>query len=212
MSSDCSDDESDSEEALFMKRVKKEFSRQKKKMPLKCFNYGKTGHFAAKCPYENDEDNVNEKKSRSYKKKFRGKDKKFWKSKKSLYSKKESDSSEGSEEESLSDEILFMSLQKSQGENQVDENVFDEEDGEVDLEQELISALSEIKSLKKKNLNLKMLLKEETKEKDRKSQALEDAEKQIKDLKFQIEDANKLEVELRNQIRVKAESKKLKLR
>lgn len=161
---------------------------------------GKSGHFAAKCPYEDNDDNNNERKSKFNKKKYRGKDNKTWKSKKSLYSKKESD------EESLSDEILFMAMEEIHTKKQDVESDLGEEDVEVDLEQDSISALHEIKILKKKNMGLKVQLKEESEEKYAKSQTLEDAEKQIKDLKFQIDEAKKIEEELKNQIKVKVES------
>lgn len=87
-----------------------------------------------------------------------------------------------------------MALEETHAENQEDEDVvFDEEDRDVDIEKELLSALSEIKSLKKKNLNLKLLLKEEIEEKIRKSQA-------------QIEEDKKVQEDLKSQIKLKKES------
>jgi hypothetical protein len=45
----------DEEVANFMKKLKKGTSKFKGKLPLKCFNYGKVGHFSNKYPYPKQE-------------------------------------------------------------------------------------------------------------------------------------------------------------
>ena len=44
------DSEMDVTEAKFVRRLKKGSGKYKWKMPFKCFNCGKEGHFASKCP------------------------------------------------------------------------------------------------------------------------------------------------------------------
>ena len=39
-------------EEKFVRRLKKGSNKYKGKMPFKCFNYGKIGHFASKCPHK----------------------------------------------------------------------------------------------------------------------------------------------------------------
>ena len=41
----------DDEEALFIKKLEKGTGKYKGKLPLKCSNYGRIGHFSNKCPY-----------------------------------------------------------------------------------------------------------------------------------------------------------------
>jgi hypothetical protein len=43
-----------------MKRLKKGIEKYKGKIPLICFNYGKIGHFANKCPYPKKEESDDE--------------------------------------------------------------------------------------------------------------------------------------------------------
>jgi hypothetical protein len=43
--------ESDAKEAHFVRKLKKGSGKYKGKLPFKCFNCGKVGHFVAKCPY-----------------------------------------------------------------------------------------------------------------------------------------------------------------
>ena len=45
----------DDGEALFVSRLNKGIGKYKGKLPLKCFNYGRIGHFPYKCPYPKKE-------------------------------------------------------------------------------------------------------------------------------------------------------------
>jgi hypothetical protein len=46
------DSEPDEIEAKFVKRLKKGSIKYKGKLPFKCFNYGRIGHFSNKCPHK----------------------------------------------------------------------------------------------------------------------------------------------------------------
>ena len=133
-----------------MRKLKRGTDKYKGKLPLKWFNCGKSSHFSSKCPYfrslYSDEEEV-PKKEKRYKKGDKKRNKiKFFK--KSLYSREYSSSSnEDDDSDSDSERVLFMSLEN-------DEEYYEEE-GEVDLEVELISALSEIKRERKKKKSLK---------------------------------------------------------
>ncbi|KAH9293136.1 hypothetical protein KI387_041660 [Taxus chinensis] len=206
-SNENSSSEEDDKEALFIRKLKKGSGKYKGKLPFKCFNCGKIGHFAAKCPEKEDSDD--EESKPKFKREFKqnkGK-KRFGKQKKSLYSKGSSRSSEESgisDSDSDNEEILFMAIKDDL---ERDEDM--EEKGEVNLEEELICALGELKALKKKNQKQKLqILKYE--EEDRNfeakiSQSLEESGKMIVDLKTQIEEAKRVEEELRNQLRTKEE-------
>ncbi|XP_057833096.1 uncharacterized protein LOC131043884 [Cryptomeria japonica] len=60
--------ESDEAEAYFMRKFKKGKGKYKGKFPFKCFNCGKVGHYASKCPQNESDSSEEEKKSYSKKK------------------------------------------------------------------------------------------------------------------------------------------------
>jgi hypothetical protein len=64
-SGDCSSCESGTEEAQFVRNLKGGPGKYKGKLPFKCFNCGRIGHFVAKCPYEEREDSDDEEESLS---------------------------------------------------------------------------------------------------------------------------------------------------
>jgi hypothetical protein len=125
MSHEYQSDISDVEEANFIKKLQKGSGKYKGKLPFKCFNYGRIGHFANKCSYpkqeENDEEVHNQK--NQYKKKF-------YKKKKNFYSKEDISSSDMSEDENS--ELLFMGMNTQN--NDVDDEENSEFEGEVNLE------------------------------------------------------------------------------
>jgi hypothetical protein len=82
------DEESDVEEANFIKKLQKGSGKYKGKLPFKCFNCGKVGNFVAKCPYPKKDLEHEEIKKKQYKKKEKPNYKKtFYKGKKNFYSK-----------------------------------------------------------------------------------------------------------------------------
>ncbi|XP_059076871.1 uncharacterized protein LOC131876101 [Cryptomeria japonica] len=122
--------ESDEVEAYFMRKFKK----GKGKFPFKCFNCGKVGHYASKCPQNESDSSEEEKKSYSKKKGKKYFKKNYSKHKKSFYSKQSSSSlEETSEDMSSSDgeEILFMAMKVKDDEDEKEEGqeaICDEED------------------------------------------------------------------------------------
>jgi hypothetical protein len=145
----CSDDSDEDEEITnFVRKLKRGTDKYKGMLPLKCFNCGKIGHFANKCPYAKKSDSDEEedpKKEKKYQKGNKKGDKRkaF---KKNLYSREDSSSSdEDDESDSDSERVLFMATKTKKRTPESDE-----EEGEVDLEEELISALTELKKERKK--------------------------------------------------------------
>ena len=52
-----SDDPDDELTANFVRKLKKGQGKYKGELPFKCFNCGDVGHFAAKCPHKDKEEN-----------------------------------------------------------------------------------------------------------------------------------------------------------
>jgi hypothetical protein len=125
-------DISDEEISNFMKKLKKGTGKYKGKIPLICFNCGKIGHFANKCPYPKQEESDDERTFKDQKKRKTKDKRKFYKKKKTFFTQEDSSSSEESEEEEP--ELLFMGM-KTQDDNH------SEDEEEVNLEEEFIVQL-----------------------------------------------------------------------
>jgi hypothetical protein len=146
---DSSEEESDAEEENFVRRLKKGTGKYKGKLPFKCFDCGKVGHFSTKFPYKRDSNfrknkyhyisDKNEEKRKNYKKK------------KNMYAHDEGSSSD--EEDNNTKDVLFMAINELSDETSNHEDP--DEEGEVNLEGELICALNELEKLRKKNESLK---------------------------------------------------------
>jgi hypothetical protein len=111
----CNDDsEEDEEMENFVRKLQKGTGKYKGKLLLKCFNCGKIGHFANKCPYSRKSDSDEEedpKKEKKYQKgNMKDKRKVF---KKNLYSREDSSSSdEDDETDSDSEKRYYLWLGK----------------------------------------------------------------------------------------------------
>jgi hypothetical protein len=179
------DSEEDMEEANFVKNPKRGTGKYKGKLPLKCFHCGRIGNFASKCPlnkhYDGEEEsNIKTKENKKmYKKPFRRNSYK----KKSLFIKNNSESSDIDESDEISDIILFMAMK-----NQNDE-LIEEEEGEVDLEAELVSALSELKKVRRECKQFKREIDKLEFELQKSNGLIECTEIMLVDLKLKIEEA-----------------------
>ncbi|XP_059073274.1 uncharacterized protein LOC131874068 [Cryptomeria japonica] len=143
---------SDTLEALLVRKLKKKY---RAKLPLKCFNCGKAGHFATQYP--NADQNLDDDQTKKHFRRKTFPKKKFnfnnLKKKKSLFSKEDSnddsDNSLGDEGETLfMVEIEMPKILSSKSDSQMNSQS-DQENCEINLEGELLCTLQEIKKLKK---------------------------------------------------------------
>jgi hypothetical protein len=179
------DSEPDEIEAKFVKRLKKGSGKYQGKMPFKCFNYGKIGHFANKFPHKKHDQN--------YEGEEKHKSRRFDK-KKSLCVNND-DSSEETDTDSFCEdkvnEFILMAKEDCDNESKVsDEN---DEEVVVEMEGELISALEEIDRLRIKNRKQKHLLMQF--EKDSKQ-----PDEDFALLKVELEEAKKIKDILKRQL------------
>ena len=143
---------SDEEEAKFVRRLDKGMGKYKGKLPFKCFNCGRVGHYASKCPHKKTENHPQEAKKTKINKWQKGKRV----NRKSFYAQQDSNAFESSDEfsnEEGTSEFVLMAKEESEG-----FLLEDEEEGELDLEGELRSALEEIDRLKLKRRKHKNIL------------------------------------------------------
>jgi hypothetical protein len=142
--------ELDDIEAKFVRRLKKGSGKYQGKLPFKCFNCGKIGHFASKCPHQKKDQNSNDEKKYKYKK---------YNKKKSLVANNDNSSEDTDSVSSGEDkENDFVLMAKGDHDNKRTGSDDNEEGVVVDLEGELISTLEEIDRLRSKNRKLKQLL------------------------------------------------------
>jgi hypothetical protein len=134
------DSEPDEIEAKFARRLQKGSGKYQGKFPFKCFNYGKIGHFASKCPHKkHDQNSEGEKKYKS---------KRFDK-KKSLCVNNDASSEDIDSDSSCEDKVNdFMLMAKEDYDNKRKGSDANAEEVVVDMEGELISALEEIDRLR----------------------------------------------------------------
>jgi hypothetical protein len=153
--SNCKEVSEDEEEANFTKRLQRGTGKYKGKLPFKCFNCGKIGHFASKCPYAKNSDSNNDDAPKNNKKQnWKPNKGKFIQKKRNLYTEEDSElSSEEDDEEqtekSDDEEMLFFGFEKPNQQN--DEQY---EGAEVNLEGELISALDDLQNERGRNKQL----------------------------------------------------------
>jgi hypothetical protein len=156
----CHHEESDVEEANFIRKLQKGSGKYKGKLPFKCFNCGKVGHFASKCPYPKEDPEEKENKNKQYQKKEKPNYKKnFYRGKNNFYSKEEDNNSSQSSDndESDDDEVLFLGIEESNEIEKIKHEKELEDEAEVNMEEELLSALDELRKYKTRYRQLKIL-------------------------------------------------------
>jgi hypothetical protein len=193
-------EESNVEEANFIKKLQKGSGRYKGKLPFKCFNCGKVGHFAAKCPYPKEDPKDEEDTNKQYKKKGKPNYKKFfYKGKHNFYSKEENNSSSESSD-SDDDEVLFLGIEEPNKIEEIEHEEESEDEVEVNMEEELLSALDELRRYKNKYRQLKSFIVEQ---KEKHEQKEKEMEKLMSKPKNQILEANRMEESLEKSLKEK---------
>jgi hypothetical protein len=177
--------EPDEIEEKFVRRLKKGSGKYQGKFPFKCFNCGKIGHFASKCPHKKkDQNSEGEEKYKS---------KRFDK-KKSLCVNNDDSSEDTDSDSSCEDKVNdFVFMAKEDYDNKITGSDVNDEEVVVDLEGELISALEEIDRLRLKKRKKKQLL----------IQFEKGSKKPDEDfalLKVELEEAKKIEDILKQQL------------
>jgi hypothetical protein len=144
------DSELDEIEAKFVRRLKKGLGKYQGKLPFKCFNCGKIGHFSNKFPHKkHDQNSEGEEKYKS----------KRFDRKKSLCVNNDDSSEDTDIDSSYEDKVNdFMLMAQHDYDNKITGSEANEEEVVVDMEGEMISALEEIDRIRIKNRKQKQLL------------------------------------------------------
>ncbi|XP_059067484.1 uncharacterized protein LOC131858302 [Cryptomeria japonica] len=150
------EDDSDTIEANFVRKLKKGSGKYKGKLQFKCFSCGKIGHFATKCPYGEKGDDANQN-VKSY-----GKEKvtKSFKPRRRNF-RRESNlctiENDATNEESVSNErcsedereVNLLMVREELDKEHMTSDDEEEVEAEVDLEGELVSVLEELRKVRK---------------------------------------------------------------
>jgi hypothetical protein len=179
------DFEPDEIKEKIVRRLEKGSGKYQGNFPFKCFNCGKIGHFASKCPHKKkDQNSEGEEKYKS---------KRFGK-KKSLCLNNDDSSGDTDSDSSCEDKVNdFMLMEKEDYDNKITRSDVNDEEVVIDLEGELISALEEIARLGFKKKQKKQLM----------IQFEKDSKKPDEDfslLKVELEETKKIEDILKQQL------------
>jgi hypothetical protein len=178
------DSEPDEIEEKFVKRLKKGSGKYKGKLPFKCFNYGRIGHFSNKCPHKRKDQTCDDEEKHKHRNFFKENNFK----KKSLCINNDDDPSDDEDNDSFIEDKLneFILMAKEDYDHKIIGSDANEEEAVVDMEGELISALEEIDRLRIKNRKKRQLLIQF--EKDSK-----EPDEDLVLLKVELEEAKKIE-------------------
>jgi hypothetical protein len=172
------DSDLDDIEAKIVRRLKKGSGKYQGKLPFKCFNCGKIGHFASKCPHRKKDQNSDDENKYKFKK---------YSKNKSLCANNDNSSEDIDSDSSCENKVndfMLMAMEDFYYEHTGGE--MDDEEAMVDIEGELISALEEIDKFRCKKRKQKQLLKQF-------KMNSEKPDENFSLLKVELEEANKIE-------------------
>jgi hypothetical protein len=185
------DSELDEIEEKIVKRLKKGSGKYKGKLPFKCFNYGRIGHFSNKCLHKGKDQTCDDEEKYKHKNFFKENNFK----KKSICANNDDDPSDDENNDSSIEDKLndFTLMAKEDYKNNSTGSDVNEEEVVVDMEGELISALEEIDKLRVKNRKQRQLLIQFEKNNKKPGEDLVL-------LKVELEEENKIEEILKQQL------------